>query len=105
MRRRHISKSYVGRSNLSIRVALRKFTLDERLPEEIGQLKAACALYFAYYNFTASIKPLRVSPGARSWHYRSHMDAARVAPPLCAKLVNGHDQKSCYRHFTQGTYG
>jgi len=60
---RHISTSYVERSNLSIRMALRRFTrLTNAYSKKLDNLKAACALYFAYYNFCRVHQTLRVSP-------------------------------------------
>jgi IS1 family transposase len=60
---RHISTSYVERSNLSIRMALRRFTrLTNAYSKKLDNLKAACALYFAYYNFCRVHATLRVSP-------------------------------------------
>ena len=60
---RHISTSYVERSNLSIRMALRRFTrLTNAHSKKLDNLKAACALYFAYYNFCRVHQSLRISP-------------------------------------------
>jgi hypothetical protein len=60
---RHITASFVERSNLSIRMALRRFTrLTNACSKKLDNLKYACALYFAYYIFAASINRLRVSP-------------------------------------------
>ena len=60
---RHISTRYVERSNLSIRMALRRFTrLTNAYSKKLDNLKAACALYFAYYNFCRVHQSLRVSP-------------------------------------------
>lgn len=60
---RYISTSYVERSNLSIRMALRRFTrLTNAYSKKLDNLKYACALYFAYYNFCRVHSSLRVSP-------------------------------------------
>jgi hypothetical protein len=50
----HISTSFVERQNLTMRMAIRRFT---RLT-----LKAACALHFAYYNFCRVHSSLRATP-------------------------------------------
>jgi IS1 family transposase len=64
---RHISTSYVERSNLSIRMALRRFTrLTNGYSKKLDNLKAACALYFAYYNFCRVHQSLRVSPAVEA---------------------------------------
>jgi transposase-like protein/IS1 family transposase len=64
---RYISTSYVERSNLSIRMALRRFTrLTNAYSKKLDNLKAACALYFAYYNFCRVHLSIRVSPAVES---------------------------------------
>lgn len=64
---RHISTSFVERSNLSIRMALRRFTrLTNAYSKKLDNLKFACALYFAYYNFCRVHQSLRVSPAVEA---------------------------------------
>ena len=61
--RRHISTSFVERQNLSIRMSIRRFTrLTNAFSKKLDNLKAACALHFAYYNFCRVHQTLRVSP-------------------------------------------
>src|SRR5205814_3853865 len=49
---RHISTSFVERQNLTMRMAIRRFTrLTNAFSKKLDNLKAACALHFAYYNF------------------------------------------------------
>ena len=52
MANRHV---YVNSSALS-------HAPDERVPEEADNLKAACALHFAHYNFCRTHASLRVTP-------------------------------------------
>ena len=60
---RHISTSYVERQNLTIRMAIRRFTsLTNAFSKKMDNHKAACALHFAYYNFCWIHKSLRVTP-------------------------------------------
>jgi IS1 family transposase len=60
---RHISTSYVERQNLTIRMAIRRFTrLTDAVSKKLDNHKAACALHFAYYNFCRIHKSLRVTP-------------------------------------------
>jgi IS1 family transposase len=60
---RHISTSYVERQNLTIRMAIRRFTrLTNAFSKKLDNHKAACALHFAYYNFCRKHKSLRVTP-------------------------------------------
>src|SRR5438477_2902059 len=60
---RHISTSYVERQNLTIRMAIRRFTrLTNAFSKKLDNHKAACALHFAYYNFCRIHQTLRVTP-------------------------------------------
>jgi IS1 family transposase len=60
---RHISTSYVERQNLTMRMAIRRFTrLTNAFSKKLDNLKAACALHFAYYNFCRIHQTLRVTP-------------------------------------------
>lgn len=60
---RHISTSYVERQNLTIRMAIRRFTrLTNAFSKKLDNHKAACALHFAYYNFCRIHRSLRVTP-------------------------------------------
>jgi IS1 family transposase len=82
--RRHISTSFVERSNLSIRMALRRFTrLTNAYSKKLDNLKYACALYFAYYNFCRVHQSLRVSPAVEAgitghiWTLQELMESRR----------------------------
>jgi len=60
---RHISTSFVERQNLTMRMAIRRFTrLTNAFSKKLDNLKAACALHFAYYNFCRIHQTLRVTP-------------------------------------------
>jgi hypothetical protein len=59
----HISTSFVERQNLTMRMAIRRFTrLTNAFSKKLANLKAAVALHFAYYNFCRVHKSLRVTP-------------------------------------------
>jgi IS1 family transposase len=59
----HISTSYVERQNLTMRMAMRRFTrLTNAFSKKLANLKAACALHFAHYNFCRIHQSLRVTP-------------------------------------------
>jgi transposase-like protein/IS1 family transposase len=59
----HISTSFVERQNLTMRMAMRRFTrLTNAFSKKLSHLKAAIALHFAYYNFCRVHSSLRVSP-------------------------------------------
>lgn len=56
----HISTSYVERSNLSIRMANRRFTrLTNAFSKKLDNHLYALALYFAFYNFVRQHKSLK----------------------------------------------
>ena len=60
---RHISTSFVERQNLTMRMAMRRFTrLTNAFSKKLSHLKAAVALHFAYYNFCRVHASLRVTP-------------------------------------------
>ncbi len=59
----HISTSYSERSNLTMRMSMRRFTrLTNAFSKKIENLKHAVALNFMYYNFVRIHQTLRVTP-------------------------------------------
>lgn len=59
----HISTSHVERQNLTMRMAIRRFTrLTNAFSKKLDNLKAACALHFAYYNLCRVHQTLRCTP-------------------------------------------
>jgi IS1 family transposase len=59
----HISTSYVERSNLSIRMQVRRFTrLTNAFSKKIANHAAAFALYMMFYNFVRVHQTLRITP-------------------------------------------
>jgi IS1 family transposase len=62
-----ISTSHIERQNLTIRMQLRRFTrLTNAFSKRLDNLKAACALHFAWYNFCRIHSSLRVTPAMAS---------------------------------------
>jgi hypothetical protein len=60
---RHISTSYIESQNLGMRMAIRRLTrLTNAHSKKLDNLKAACALHFAHYNFCRIHSSLRVTP-------------------------------------------
>jgi transposase-like protein/IS1 family transposase len=60
---KQISTSFVERQNLTMRMAMRRFTrLTNAFSKKVSHLKAAVALHFAYYNFCRVHSSLRVTP-------------------------------------------
>jgi IS1 family transposase len=59
----HVSTSYIERQNLTIRMQMRRFTrLTNAFSKKLENLKAACALHFAHYNFCRVHSSLRLTP-------------------------------------------
>lgn len=60
---RHISTSYVERSNLTMRMSMRRFTrLTNAFSRKVTNHAAMVELFFMYYNFCRVHKTLRVTP-------------------------------------------
>jgi IS1 family transposase len=60
---RLISTSHIERQNLTMRMQLRRFTrLTNAFSKKLENLKAACALHFAWYDFCRVHSSLRVTP-------------------------------------------
>ncbi len=59
----NICTSHVERQNLNIRMAMRRFTrLTNAFSKKWSNLKAALALYFAYYNLCRVHSSIRCTP-------------------------------------------
>ncbi len=60
---RKISTSHIERSNLTMRMQMRRLTrLTNGFSKKLDNLKAAVALHFGHYNFVRVHKTLRVTP-------------------------------------------
>ena len=77
-----ICTSHVERQNLNVRMAMRRFTrLTNGFSKKWENLKAALALYFAYYNFCRIHKTIRCTPAmeagitSRVWELRELLAA------------------------------
>lgn len=59
----HVSTSYIERSNLSIRMQVRRFTrLTNAFSKKLANHAAAFALYMMFYNFARVHQTLRITP-------------------------------------------
>jgi IS1 family transposase len=88
----HISTSFVERSNLTIRMSLRRFTrLTNPFSKKLENHKAALALHFMHYNFGRIHKTLRVTPAMEAGvadHVWSHAEIAALADSQGAPRSN-----------------
>lgn len=83
-----ISTSYVERQNLTMRMAMRRFTrLTNGFSKKLENLRAAVALHFAHYNFCRVHETLRVTPAMaaglarRVWTIAELIQAAEASIP------------------------
>lgn len=80
---KEVSTSYVERQNLTMRMAMRRFTrLTNGFSKKMFNLECAVALHFMYYNFGRIHKTLRVTPAMEagiSNHVWSLEEIARLA--------------------------
>ena len=64
---RHVSTSYVERSNLSMRMSMRRFTrLTNAFSRKVENHAAMVTLYFMFYNFGRVHQTLRVTPAMQA---------------------------------------
>jgi len=62
-----MSTSDVERQNLTMRMAVRRFTrLTDAFSKKLANLKAAVALHFACYNFCCVHQTLRATPATEA---------------------------------------
>jgi len=63
----HLNTSYVERSNLTMRMSMRRFMrLTNAFSKKVENHSAALALYFMYYNFGRVHQTLRVTPAMQA---------------------------------------
>lgn len=74
-----ISTSYAERSNLSIRMASRRFTRLTSLSTKLENHAAAVSLYVAPYNLCPLARNDPLHAGGSPWAYRSRLVDWRVA--------------------------
>ena len=63
----HVSTSYVERSNLSMRMSMRRFTrLTNAFSKKLENHAAAIAIYFTWYNFGRVHQTLKTTPAVKA---------------------------------------
>ncbi len=96
---KHVSTSYTERANLTMRMAMRRFTrLTNAFSKKLENHAHMVALYALWYNFVRVHKTLRVSPAmaagveTRIWSMEDvarliDQQAERYAPQLADRLI------------------
>lgn len=89
----HVSTSYVERSNLTMRMHMRRFTrLTNAFSKKVENHAHAVALHMMYYNFVRIHKTLRVTPAMAAGVSDRLWEIADIA-----KLVEGAETKPTKR--------
>jgi IS1 family transposase len=98
-----ISTSYVERSNLSMRMACRRFTrLTNGFSKKLDNHAAAVSLYVAHYNFCRVHESLRTAPAVAQgitdhvWTIGELLDAALATQPI-DPVVTAPDRRRAFR--------
>lgn len=82
-----VSTSYVERSNLTVRMQMRRLTrLTNAFSKRLENLRSAVALHFAHYNFVRIHKTLGVAPVVAAGLERYRWSLAE----LLDRVVNGN---------------
>ncbi len=77
---RHISTSYIERQNLTIRMAIRRFTrLTNAFSKKLDNHKAACALHLRVLQFLPDTHEPSCDSRDGSRNHRSHLDDSGTA--------------------------
>ncbi len=86
---RHISTSYVERSNLTLRMQQRRFTrLTNAFSKKLRNHRAAVALYVAHYNLCRVHETIRMTPAMalgvtdHIWTIGELIEAATAPDPV-----------------------
>jgi len=94
---KHVSTSYVERSNLTVRMSVRRFTrLTNAFSKKLRNHAAAVALFTAHYNFCRIHQTIRCTPAmaagltARVW---SIADLVGLLPPPVAAKRGPYKQR------------
>ena len=82
---KHISTSYVERSNLSMRMGMRRFTrLTNAFSKKVENHVHALSLYFVHYNFLRIHKTLRMSPAMAAGLSKTLLDMGDIVSMMDA---------------------
>ena len=86
---KHISTSYVERSNLSMRMGMRRFTrLTNGFSKKVENHVHALSLYFVHYNFLRIHKTLRMSPAMAAGLSKTLLDMGDIVAMMDAAESN-----------------
>ena len=89
-----ICTSHVERSNLTMRMQIRRLTrLTNGFSKKWGNLKAALALYFAWYNFLSCSSDFESNTCDGSGIDESYLEPKRIALILKSNRLGGADNE------------
>ena len=90
----HVNTSYVERSNLTMRMHMRRFSRPTNaFSKKVENLAHAAALHMMYYNFVHVHKTLRITPAMKAGVTDRLWDIADIA-----LLVEETEEKSAKQH-------
>ncbi|MDE0418281.1 MAG: IS1 family transposase [bacterium] len=93
----HISTSYVGRQNLSMRMGMRRFTrLTNAFSKKLTNHLHMLSLYFVHYNFVRVHKSPRMTPAMAAGVTRNLHDMEWIVGLIDARAPNP-DRPAIYR--------
>ena len=97
--KRHISTSYVERSNLTMRMHMRRFTrLTNAFSKDLAHHVAAVSLHMMYYNFVRIHQTLRITPAMAAGIVDQVMEVSDIV-----KLMEAAEQAKDDNNFGSGT--
>jgi IS1 family transposase len=83
---RHVCTSHIERQNLTMRMQMRRFTrLTNAFSKKLTNLKAACSLHFAHYNFCRVHSSLRTTPAMAAGIASEVWPLSALLPETAAK--------------------
>lgn len=90
---KHVSTSYIERSNLTLRMGMRRFTrLTNAFSKKVDNHRHMVALFFLYYNFCRVHSTLRVTPAMEAgisdhvWTIEEMCELLPVAPSAIKQI-------------------
>ena len=95
---KHVSTSYVERQNLTMRMAMRRFTrLTNAFSKKVENHAHAVALHFMHYNFVRIHKTLRVTPAMAAGVTERLWEMSDIVELIEAREANRDQKRGPYK--------